>query len=213
MTSIKVRLGWGLATLVVVMNGCSKSEVQGPAKEAPTGVAPATEQALQEEEAVSPAPPPGAAPPNDPWPQAVTQPRSKSGDERQQPTPAEPAGARKHKKDESGAASQRPSAPKATLGGRGSSADMEADDTVAVLERAQQATVDIDLAFERMAEALELAVPDCSAAERFRQNLCSLADHICQIEQELPTTTMRRCEDGKKRCADASKRYRTRCDG
>ncbi len=208
-TSTHVWFGWGLASLLGLVIGCSKSEVQAPAKEAPTSVAPPTDR-QSPDEVGSPAPPPGAAPsPVDRWPQAEAQPGSlRREGERSQTSPSPPAEAREKKKDESGAAR---SAPKASLGGRGASSEEASD--VDLLARAEEATVKMDDALERMNQALELAVPDCSAAERFRQNVCNLADHICSIEQGLPQTTPRRCEDGKKRCADASKRYQTKCDG
>ncbi len=207
MTSTHVWFGWALAALLGVVMGCSKSEVQAPAKEAPTSVAPPTEREPQDE-VRAPAPPPGAAPnPVDRWPQAEAQPDSlRREGERNQTSPSKPAEAREKKKDESGAPR---SAPKASLGGRASGEEANDVDLVA---RAEEATVKMDDALERMNQALELAVPDCSTAERFRQNVCNLADHICSIEQGLPQTTLRRCEDGKKRCADANKRYQTKCD-
>ncbi len=61
----------------------------------------------------------------------------------------------------------------------------------------------------RFDDALGLASPDCDAAERFRDAVCSLSERICEIAQAGALSG--RCSDGRRRCAQSRQRYAERC--
>lgn len=54
----------------------------------------------------------------------------------------------------------------------------------------------------------------CGEAERFRRQLCELAERICTIADELPGSTDvgMRCRDGRQRCTEASRRHAQHCE-
>lgn len=70
----------------------------------------------------------------------------------------------------------------------------------------------MDQTYDRFQDAMALSTPDCPAADKFRQAVCTLAEHICRLEEQMPTTTKRRCDDGRQRCEQAGQKYRARCD-
>jgi hypothetical protein len=92
--------------------------------------------------------------------------------------------------------------------GAGEGAADEAEPALA----AEQSWTRLGVAFDELTSALALSVPDCGAAERFRQNVCTLAERICTLERDLPSTTPHRCTDGRQRCTDATTRYNAKCD-
>lgn len=197
-----------LATLSVALTSCSKSEVQAPAKEAPTGVTPSGLEPRPD--SVTPGAPAEAQPPtDDKWPQAAAEEvlERKGAQEKETDAPKKAA-------DRAAAKAARPSVNPAPVpeGAAGSGDSESVGGAVDLLARVEQAAAQMDDLVARLDDALTLAVPDCRAAERFRANVCSLADRICSLEQELPRTTQRRCEDGKSRCTDASRRFQAKCE-
>lgn len=65
--------------------------------------------------------------------------------------------------------------------------------------------------FEQFGEALEAA--DCDAAEHFRDRVCQLAERLCELSRDLPSSSRAHgdCADGRDRCQQASRRYAERC--
>lgn len=204
----------GLAALAAALSSCSKSEVQAPAKEAPTSVSTAAPAEPRGESAAPGAPAPVQAPPpsDDTWPQAGAKDEPLL-EERKRQGSASGSSAPKKATERRAAQAPRPSVnPAPASEGAAESSDSESvSGAVDLLARVEQAAAQMDDLVARLDGALTLAVPDCSAAERFRTNVCSLADRICSLEQDLPRTTRRRCEDGKNRCSEASRRYRAKC--
>jgi hypothetical protein len=212
---VNKRLAVAIAALTLGLVGCAKTDVQAPAKEAPSAAASVAPQA--EAEAV-PQPPPspasadrwpaaeekanlptpgagaGIAPKSEPAPVLAPAQRDKSDDAKKKET-ARPRAAAKPAKSE--------------LGGEGrSGAADEAEPALAVTESWTQ----LNVAYDELTSALALSVPDCSAAERFRHNVCALAEHICTLERELPSTTPHNCGDGRTRCSEATIRYNAKCE-
>lgn len=193
--------------------GCAKTDVQAPAKEAPSAVSVAPEAV----EAAPPPPAPSSAS-ADRWPAAEEKPAAAAGAGLGRasqsapapmlaPAPREKSDVAKHKKEAA------PPAPKPAKGALGESearspvAD-EAEPALAYTESWTQ----LNVAFDSLASALALSVPDCSVAERFRQNVCALAERICELERDLPSTTPHHCGDGRSRCSEATSRYNAKCD-
>lgn len=211
------KLRWVL--LVLSCGGvfaCAKSEHQAPVKEAPSAAAaPIEEQRAAPAEAVAP-----EANARDEWPQAGAvapppAPAPKSEDASKQlpfDKPA-PSTATEKKKDsaKASAAPRAASKPKGAMGA-GAAREGELDDEASPALAASQSWSQLNVAFGDLESALALSVPDCGAAERFRQNVCTLAERICTLEQDLPSTTPHNCEDGRKRCSDATSRYHGKCD-
>lgn len=205
---------WGaLAWLLVSVSSCSKNEAQAPAKEAPS-VQPGSEQAAQQPAVVAAAPPPAEAlAADDKWPQA-------EGSSPVAESKGEGVGAggvflsekRAKRKEAPPAAHSPAAAPKKTASGRAASDESERDsEEAAPTLSLQESVTQLDVAFDQLETALELSVPDCSSADRFRQNVCTLAEHICSLEQGLPTTVERKCTDGRRRCSQATERYKAKC--
>lgn len=63
-------------------------------------------------------------------------------------------------------------------------------------------------------DALGLASVDCGTARELRDRICELGDRICDIASDHPDddVTEDRCEDGRDRCRNASRRVESRCD-
>lgn len=212
-TLLVSRVVWVVVASSLV--ACAKTDAQAPAKEAPSALAAAPEAA---EEATTSPPPPSAAP-LDRWPQAEAKPGAEApaagGPPQSAPAPIlAPAPRQKADDTEKKKESSRPSAAakpaKGALGaseGRSASAD-EAEPALAVSESWTQ----LNVAYDDLTSALALSVPDCGAAERFRQNVCALAERICTLERDLPSTTPHNCNDGRTRCSDATSRYNAKCD-
>lgn len=57
------------------------------------------------------------------------------------------------------------------------------------------------------------AEPDCSRIRLLARNICTLAEHICQIAARYPTGDPIRdsCSDAKRRCARAGEIVQQRC--
>lgn len=210
---VSVRLS-GVVVFVFGVVGCAKTDVQAPAKEAPSAPAAAPE-VLEENQPAPPAP--ASAADSDRWPQAEARPGAPSqgaGGSQHAPAPILAPGPRdkaddaeKKKEPARSRAAAKPA--KGELGAsEGSASADEAQPALAVSESWTQ----LNLAFDGLTSALALSVPDCSAAERFRQNVCSLAEHICSLERDLPSTTPHNCGDGRTRCNDATSRYNAKCD-
>lgn len=70
----------------------------------------------------------------------------------------------------------------------------------------------IDVYDRRLSATIELKAPDCEQAENFRRAVCQLAERICVLEQDLPTTVERHCADSRTRCVSAAKRYSATCE-
>lgn len=73
------------------------------------------------------------------------------------------------------------------------------------------ALADIDQYFAKLSAIVELSAPDCNRAETFRRAVCQLAERICVLEQDLPSTVERHCEDSRARCVAATSRYADTC--
>lgn len=211
------RLRWVFVVLTCGgMFACAKSEHQAPVKEAPSAApVPVEERQAAPAQAVAPE---GNA--RDEWPQAGAAPPPASPKARGvAPAPSpfdkpEPSDASEKKKDSAKEAPRQRAASKPGKAGMGSGAASEAelDDEGSPALAASQSWSQLNVALGELESALSLAVPDCSAAERFRQNVCSLAERICTLEQDLPSTTPHNCVDGRKRCSDATSRYHGKCD-
>lgn len=210
------KLRWVL--LVLTCGGvfaCAKSEHQAPVKEAPSAAAVPVEEERQQAPAASP-----EAPSPDTWPQAGAggpSPAPKAEQVAPAPLPLDkPADdSAAEKKKDSAKASPRPrAAPKPGNGAKGAGIASEGalDDEASPALAASQSWSQLNVAFGELESALALSVPDCGAAERFRQNVCTLAERICTLEQDLPSTTPHNCADGRKRCSDATSRYHGKCD-
>lgn len=60
--------------------------------------------------------------------------------------------------------------------------------------------------------AIEASSPDCGEAEGFRRTVCQLAERICVLESDLPSSgAERHCGDSRARCSAATSRYRQSC--
>jgi type IV secretory pathway VirB10-like protein len=205
LSQVIVLLGFGLI-------GCAKSDSRAPAKEAPSAAAVAPEPVAEE----APLPPSTAS--SDRWPQA----EAKSGDApagappKSEPAPIFAPAPRDNKSDGAAkrkeAASPRSAAKPAKGGAIGSEGRSGLDDEAEPALAVSESWTQLNVAFEEMASALALSVPDCGTAERFRQNVCALAERICNLERELPSTTPHNCSDGRSRCSDATSRYNAKCD-
>lgn len=66
--------------------------------------------------------------------------------------------------------------------------------------------------FSQLEQALEQGA-DCPSAEHFRGRVCSLAERICRIAAEVPDGTRAHedCEDAKRRCEQANRRFADVC--
>jgi hypothetical protein len=191
-------------SLLGLVSACSPQppEPQSPGAQSPE--APerldATESQPYEQEQSAPA----ADSPAAPEPAAAAKPATGGASEEKAPHDALPS---KRKSDEGRAAGAAP-APPITA----------ADDE---LSRSQPAIAGLDLQsalqlIESNAKALESSVssgaPDCPGAEGYRKAVCELAERICALENELPSTTRdRHCGDSRARCGSASARYRAVC--
>lgn len=213
-----LRLRWVVVVLTCGgMFACARSEQQAPAKEAPSAAAvPAEEQRAAPAQAVSPE---GNA--RDEWPQAgAAGPPPPAKPKAEQPSPAplpldkpKASDATEKKKDSAKAAPSRAAQkPGNGAAGAGVASEGEFDDEASPALAASQSWSQLNVAFGELESALALSVPDCGAAERFRQNVCTLAERICTLEQDLPSTTPHNCADGRKRCSDATSRYHGKCD-
>lgn len=201
---------FSIATALLGMTiGCAKTDAQAPPKEAPSGVTVTSDQAppsapkKAESVAEPPAPPSPAV--GQSWPEAekpsaaAREERSEAASEDQ----ARPASAPKAARKASGAAAAR-------AGGADRRGDLEESGSD-LLVRINTANAQLTRDYVRLTDALELAVPDCQSAERLRRSVCQLADAVCDLEQELPKTTGRRCDDSKHRCSEATRRYESKC--
>lgn len=72
---------------------------------------------------------------------------------------------------------------------------------------------ELGMSFERFDDALASGAPDCVGAERFRKEVCRLAERICDLTSDLPASSSghARCEDGRQRCQAANQRYQEAC--
>lgn len=198
-----------LGLLAVGASACAKTDAQAPAKEAPSApaVAPEAAEVLPNEQRATSPTTSGA----DRWPQAEAQPKTDDGSPPAAAAPIvapapRPRAVGEEKKE---TAKTRAAKAKGELGAAGhpGAAD-EAAPALAVTESWTR----LNGAFDGLTSALALSIPDCDAAERHRQNVCSLAERICALERDLPSTTPHRCNDGQTRCADATNRYNAKCE-
>lgn len=199
--------------LVVLALGCSKREPQAPQPDQPAAAAPPPPAEVQQEQ---PEVPSGNGWPNAAGAQAAGA-SSGDGTGEKKAASQEPAvldeSARARDVNPERAPVPKQPAPAAPAKPKASAslgrAEKEEDDqlvewgrSVALLERT----------FDQFEHAMELATPDCPAADKFRQTVCTLAEHICNLEQQVPNTIKRRCDDGRQRCEQAGQKYRARCD-
>lgn len=64
----------------------------------------------------------------------------------------------------------------------------------------------------QLSAAIEASTPDCPGAEGFRRTVCQLAERICSLESDLPSSgAERHCGDSRARCSAATSRYRQSC--
>ncbi len=211
---VDVRAWVALSALVYVV-ACAKSDVQAPAKEAPS--APAAVQEQAEEPALAPAPPNASGTSEDRWPAAEARPNEASGAggavPKSAPAPVIAPGTKAKSDDAEKKSAPRSRASAAPAKGEAERSSMEgAADSAEPALAAEQAWSQLAVAYDELTEALALSVPDCGAAARFRENVCALAERICTIERDLPSTTPHKCTDGRQRCSDATSRYNAKCD-
>jgi hypothetical protein len=62
--------------------------------------------------------------------------------------------------------------------------------------------------------ALSLSKPDCKTAREHRDNICRLAERICDLRPQGPNTVSITdyCTDARTRCGDATERYSDVCE-
>lgn len=64
----------------------------------------------------------------------------------------------------------------------------------------------------QLSAAIAASTPDCPGAEGFRRTVCQLAERICTLENDLPSSgAERHCGDSRARCNAATSRYRQSC--
>jgi hypothetical protein len=64
----------------------------------------------------------------------------------------------------------------------------------------------------QLSAAVALSAPNCPDAEGFRRSVCQLAERICVLEDDLPSSGQERhCGDSRARCVAATSRYRQSC--
>lgn len=78
-----------------------------------------------------------------------------------------------------------------------------------LLTDAEQAQLSARDAF---VSALAAAAPDCEGARGFRDAVCSLAERICALTGQAPSSLAARCDDGRRRCAQSRLRYSRQCE-
>jgi type IV secretory pathway VirB10-like protein len=197
--------------LLLLVIACSQRQAQAPKPEPPATAAPSPADSEEEQHERAP---------DDRWPEATGGAANAEAKgegapgKKAAPAPAAPAeaartGASPLRQEEQASQPARPAASKpkdkATLD-RSAKADeqnlSEWSRSISLLEES----------FEQFENAIELAAPNCPAADKYRLTVCALADRICSLEEQVPTTTRRRCDDGKQRCAQAGQKYRARCD-
>ena len=75
----------------------------------------------------------------------------------------------------------------------------------------EEAWQQLQLDYSGLTQAMQLQAPNCDQADTFRRRVCDLSERICKLEEESVSSAKRHCEDGRQRCADASRQYERRC--
>lgn len=200
--------------LVVFALGCSKREPQAPKPDQPAAAAPPPPAEVQREQPEVPSDKgwPGAGGAQAAGAPSADRPAEKKAASQEPAALDESARARDVNPERAPVPKQpapaAPAKPKASSS-LGRAEKEEEGDQLAEWGRSVEL---LERTFDQFEHAMELATPDCPAADKFRQTVCTLAEHICNLEQQVPNTIKRRCDDGRQRCEQAGQKYRARCD-
>lgn len=89
---------------------------------------------------------------------------------------------------------------------------LDDDGETALPATASEAAQLLDTTFTALGNALELATPDCTTAGTLRDRVCELAEHICRLAGDAPSSeTQSLCKDGRVRCEQARARFDGTC--
>lgn len=206
-----------LSACLLSVAACSKRGPTAPKPEQPEVVSPAATASVQQPAKVEqqrPADEKSVEEEDSAWPGAINRTASESAappsEKKREGSASRGAGRAESERDVRPKKAATPQAAAAAKPGPVAKESADADDTE--LAEWGRSVALLDQTFANFENALELSVPDCVSAEKFRQAVCTLAERICSLEAQVPNTAEQRCTDGRQRCEQAGQKYRARCE-